>query len=238
MSTETIILCEGYDDRAFLAGWLLRLGLNDLKPDKGRATPIDPWGLPVSDGQFAFRAPDGGSVRVQPCHSRGNVFRRAKLRVKGAPSRALAGLVLAVDHDGVDPTPQFDGVTAKARKLGVGNVNLAVWHCEDPATDGVPDAQTLERVVCAAIVAAYPLRGPSVQTWVAGRPDCPVPKDEVGHKTLAWSHMAGWYSRHGCGDFYRAVWRDERVATALEDRLTANGAAAALRAGLDLPAPT
>ncbi len=83
----------------------------------------------------------------------------------------------------------------------------------------MPAKQTLERLVCAALCAAYPGRGATIAAWLASCGPAPAesPKDH------AWSHMAGWYAEAGCDEFYQAVWRDERVVVELEARLRTNG---------------
>ncbi|MHC4178430.1 MAG: hypothetical protein ACYSWU_13035, partial [Planctomycetota bacterium] len=99
-------------------------------------------------------------------------------------------------------------------------VSLVRWEASDAPVSGVPTQQTLERLVCAALVAAYPDRGPAVKSWLDARPVGP----EAGPKEYGWSYMAGWYAQHGCEDFYRNLWRDERVVAELQSRLTESGA--------------
>jgi len=99
-------------------------------------------------------------------------------------------------------------------------VSPVVWEAPDASGPGLPDQQTLERLVCAAIVAAYPDRGPAVAQWLVSRPQAP----QAGPKELGWSYMAGWYAERGCEGFYRAVWEDPAVAAQLEDRLRKAGA--------------
>jgi len=66
--SESVILCEGYHDRAFWAGWLLYLGCTDPGlPPVGRTTrtPIDdPWGDRVIGGQFAYLSNTQQFIRV------------------------------------------------------------------------------------------------------------------------------------------------------------------------------
>ena len=52
--------------------------------------------------------------------------------------------------------------------------------------------------------------------------DPPVgdPKDPKAH---GLSYLAKWFATHGVDDFYAHVWRDERVAAALEQRLRKTG---------------
>src|SRR5207245_7683574 len=42
---------------------------------------------------------------------------------------------------------EIDGAATK--------VSLIRWEANDPPTDGIPNQQTLERLMCAALVAAY-----------------------------------------------------------------------------------
>ena len=53
---DSIVLCEGYHDRAFLQGALLKIGCADPgeQPDGSRKPIQDPDGRTVRGGQFAF----------------------------------------------------------------------------------------------------------------------------------------------------------------------------------------
>ena len=94
------------------------------------------------------------------------------------------------------------------------------WEAADVTSPGVPSKQTLERLVCSAIVAAYPERGEPVQRWLESRPNPP----KANPKEFAWSHMAGWYAKFDRDPFYRALWKDAKVATELQRRLEDCGA--------------
>ena len=87
------------------------------------------------------------------------------------------------------------------------------WHAPDSPLDGIPGRQTLERLICADVVAAYPGRGPSVQQWLDSRPG------PIETKHFAWSYYAGWYAHHGAEDYYHRVWEDESVAAEIDARL-------------------
>lgn len=94
----------------------------------------------------------------------------------------------------------LDGTTACALPL--------VWHTDDRSgMKGVPDKQTLERLVCAAMAAAYQGRAEHVQDWLDNRP----PEDDlppVTGKSYAWSYMAGWAAQFGVEGFLReAIWQ-------------------------------
>ncbi len=103
---------------------------------------------------------------------------------------------------------------------GAVNVALIRWETNDPPARGLPDRQTLERLVCAALAAAYPQRATSVQDWIDKRAKPPLPDP----KEHAWSYMAGWYAGHGCEDFYANLWRNAKLASELETRLRSSGA--------------
>jgi hypothetical protein len=95
-----------------------------------------------------------------------------------------------------------------------------VWSEPDAISSELPSKQTLERLVCAAIAAAYPERAVAVKGWLARKAVSGQPE----HKAHAWTHMAGWFAKNGCDDFYRAVWRDDKIRPELETRLRASGA--------------
>ena len=238
--SESVILCEGYHDRAFWAGWLLHLGCTDPgdRPKKGHRLRVnDPWGNEVKAGQFAFQSPSGKFIRIISCKGKQNVRSAARTRLMDRVDKKLERLILNVDSDemaaaGKQPAP---GLTAKSletllREFGEPEItadgdfaiddgatlaSLVTWQAADDPISGLPDQQTLERLVCAAIVAAYPARGPAVGDWLVSRPQAP----QAGPKEFGWSYMAGWYAERGCEGFYRAVWEDPDVAAQLEDRL-------------------
>jgi len=96
-------------------------------------------------------------------------------------------------------------------------VQVVRWQTPDSGEiAGVPNKQTLERLVCAAICEAYDTRSEDVEAWLREKSRSP--------KAYAWSYMAGWYAEHGCDDFYREIWRDETVRPILERQLKAIGA--------------
>ena len=196
--SESVIFCEGYHDRAFWAGWLLRLGCTDPgeQPGKAHRMPVsDPWGTEVRGGHFAFRAPGGGFLKIVPCHGKPNVRSAARVRLKGRADRKLNRLVISVDSDAPAPVgkqpasaltmqsletllrefgePQITAEGDFAIDGGATLASLVAWQAADDPIPGLPDQQTLERVVCAAIVAAHPLRGPAVGDWLVSRPQAP-----------------------------------------------------------------
>lgn len=221
---QSVILCEGYDDRSFWAGWLgVALGCTEAK---GR----DPWGRPVDQGKYAYRTEAGAFLLVHPCRGREQLVEQANLYLAGHPTHPLAHLLL--NHDSDEDAPEWGDRAIELRKLASRaddqvSISAVVWGCNDGTeTAGVPIKQTLERLVAASIVAAYPDRGPVVRDWLACQPST------IGspHKAHTYSLLAKWYGDHGCDDFFRAIWRDEAVRPQLEARLRASGAWSAVAA--------
>jgi hypothetical protein len=245
-ATESVVFCEGYHDRAFWAGWLLYLGCTDpgIKPGKSiRDTVLDPWGEAVKGGVFAFLSRSGHFVRVAQCGGKNRIIPLAERRLRQRTVEHVKRLCVNVDADvhvdgtpmavspitraavedvmrRVDPAITFPTGTVFPLDGGATQVCLIRWEAPDPSAPGLPNQQTLERLACSAICAAYPDRGPAVQQWLDSRPDPPDPCV----KEHAWSQMAGWYAEHGCEDFYRHLWDDPRIAAELEPRLRASGA--------------
>jgi hypothetical protein len=243
--SESVILCEGFHDRAFWDGWLTSLGCNSngYKPDTPGYPAPDPWGRTVGRGQFAYRSTGGNFVRILPCNGKRNVLRAARNRLTQRTTERLVRLVINVDVDtsaaGMAPGPtglRQQDVLLQVQQIdrsasmnvdgeievdgGTTRVALVRWEVSDPPTRGLPDQQTLERLVSAALAAAYPARAASVQDWLDRRP-VPPGADPKEH---AWSYMAGWYATHGCEAFYSNLWTDSQVVAELETRLRSSGA--------------
>ena len=241
---ESVVLCEGYHDRAFWKGWLEHLGCQDARPRRdGRyITAKDPFGRPVGSGHFAFYTPSDAFVRVRPCEGDGGVLEQLERRLEDRRTRALQRLIVSLDNDAEDNGDSKSRasslrqsikhrVTAGASgcdELENGDlallgevtvVSLVLWSAEEPPLAHLPGKQTLERLVCAALCAVHPARGAAVAAWLASRPS-PPPASPKEH---AWSHMAGWYGAQGCDEFYQALWREPAVAAELRRRLEASG---------------
>ncbi len=238
--SEAVILCEGYYDRDFWAGWLESLGCP--KPVPGSVH--DTGGQPVSGhGHYGYWTKDRRFIRIVPCHGKEILLSEARRRIEGrhvdpVPSR----LVLCVDPDtqAAGPTSVTGLRIADVERLvhaielsaaqspdgdidldnGATKVSLVRWEVPDADAPGVPRQQTLERLACSALIAAYPARGPAIAAWLANRPDAAA----AGPKAHAWSHMAGWYADLGCSAFYKNLWSDPKVVQELESRLKACGA--------------
>jgi hypothetical protein len=103
------------------------------------------------------------------------------------------------------------------------HVRLVEWHVPSESSKGVPNKQTLERLVCTAIDRAFPGRGHAIDAWLASRPS--PPSDEKAHKAHAASHMAGWFSDRGYEGLFEAVWQDAKIREELESLLLDSGEA-------------
>lgn len=227
MQSQAVILCEGFDDRAFLAEWLVTLGCQEARQD--------PWKKPVTTGQYGFNSRSGRFIRVHPCNGKAMLGEIAGHYVDLHMARPVSRLVLCFDADCDAPDVAPRGAVLQslaARRAatpspdastwvidGVDVVSLA-WECDDPpGQPGVPSKQCLERLVSASIVAADPIRGASVMDWLQAPPRTAGPE----HKAHAYAYLAKWFAPSGCEDFYRAVWRDPAIRAQLEARLRRAG---------------
>lgn len=249
---QAVICCEGFHDRAFWRGWLLSLGWADHgAPGPGRSSRVavkDHTGERVAEGHFGFWREER-FIRVVPCQGKDQVVPQG-LAFLRRNQRDVSRLVLCLDDDRMGPVDSELGAPAQIATLlgelrrvfgsehvawadpatktevvlwgGATRVSVVHWRCDDPAGPTLPEQQTLERLVCAALVAAHPGRGQPVADWLASRPE-PPPKNPKEH---AWSHMAGWYShdRGGVEAFYEQLWSEPRVRAELERRLQQSNA--------------
>lgn len=224
-----LILCEGFDDRAFWKGWLLHLGCTD-PTGGGQQLVHDRWGRPVKGrGKYLFHNPTASAeIVVLPCEGRHQVIRaiRSTLRERNhRPDRMIVNLDSDAESGSVSEHREAirqELLRHRAEALEDGSflcqetrIDSVIWECDDNVQPGVPGTQTLERLVAASIQATYPDRGPSVERWLADTPriETPTPKN------YSYSYLAKWYAEHGAGDFYWEIWRDTALAEALRHRL-------------------
>jgi hypothetical protein len=243
--SESVILCEGFHDRAFWDGWLTWLGCNSdgFKPGTPGYPALDPFGKAVIRGEFGYRSKSGGFIRIRACGGKSGVLPRARLRLTERTTNALERLVINIDADSTasgatvastglqranveqlartfDPSAVVNADGEIELDGGATKISLIRWEVSDPPAPGLPDQQTLERLVCAVLAAAYPGRATSVQSWLDSRPGPPG----VDPKEHGWSYMAGWYAEHGCEAFYSNQWNDPAVVAELTSRLQSSGA--------------
>ena len=204
---------------------------------------LDVRNVRVGQGQFYFRTPSGNGVRVVPCHGVKNIPESLERFLRQRNTSPFAKLVINVDADdnadktansasslkpiaienlvrAADANLQTTAEGTYAIDKGTAEIALIRWTAQDANISGIPNQQTLERLVCAAICTAYPQRGQHIQNFLNERHEPP----KIGVKEFAWTHMAGWYAEHGCDDFYRCLWDDARVAAELKARLQSSGA--------------
>ncbi|MDI1452146.1 hypothetical protein [Polyangium sp. 6x1] len=242
--SESILLCEGFDDRSFWQGLLLSVG---CKEDRKASSPH------TYNAVYRYRTPGGGLLQVVPCGAQTSMPKGAgddpvryyaRLLLRARATKPLARLVLNLDVDLGSPSDVIESIRSlvgkEAKETPSGEfefdggqtvVSPILWYVPDPVADGVPSQQALERLVCAALSAAFPERGRKVKEWLASRPH-PRGKE---HKAHAWSFMAGWHTDHGMGDFYASLWRDPAIEKELRSILKSTGTWAVLERLLGLP---
>lgn len=218
---DVIILCEGYDDRSFWSGLLLRAGCEvEKRPREPRYT---------KGGIFSFRSSGERTVYVVPAQAALLDLARDELRSR--VEKPFSRLVVNLDIDVRTVEDARRSVVAVARdadpaatetgnelRLDGGRVTVSFvpWFVAvDPSLEGVPEQQALERLACAALSRVYPARAKALAEWIRSRPDG---AGKV-HKAHAWSFYAGWYTDHGTGYFYEMLWKDPPVAGELERML-------------------
>ena len=243
-----VILCEGYQDRAFWKGLLVYRGCGESRKDPG--------GRRVVGGRFGYRTPAGGYVEVIPANSRQKLLVLLREEVEDAEQPPVLGSVIfsfdpdvtdAAAADGVadsqadnfaglfgaerlTPRPGRPEERAAVRLPATGEtLFVAPWRCDPPNggdRDGVPSKQTLERLACAAVAEVHPDRAAAVKAWL--NDDRVTPPERHLHKAAAQSFMAGWQPDRGSEGFFEAVWEDADVRAVLVRLLTAAGTWAAV----------
>lgn len=241
---ESYIVCEGYHDRAFWAGLLERQGCKgpEILPDGSRKTISDPFGKSVTRGQFGLTTPSNRFIRIRPANGKNNVLRVMRDRLMGRQTQWVEQLVVCVDSDkdAADSSGAGELTTASVlneiRQLDPGatpngadilmdagktKISIIHWSVDTAPQTGVPNKQTLERLICSAIVKVKPQWAEPVQDWLNERPDKPA----ANPKEHAFSYLAGWYAHTASYEgFCAEIWRDKDIASALEQLLKASGA--------------
>ncbi len=231
---QHVILCEGYDDRSFWAGWLTHLGCVDPSAG-GRVAVNDGWGRPVRGGRFLFEAAAGSKILVQPYRGKPQLARAVREFLKGQvdpPSR----LIINRDSDAQagEPSTALESVgdlvagygaepiadEVHSFRLGATIIDSVIWETDEAGDlEGVPSQQNLERLVTASIQAAFDGRGRALHRWLRAEP-----LGSISAKAHSYSYLAKWYAEFGADDFFRALWRDEAVVAQLKRRLARSGA--------------
>lgn len=199
---------------------------------------------PLEKGEHVFETAAGDWIFVRPCNNARDLWKSLRLLAE-KDLDPPAGIVVNVDSDrhagegdpeagarerlsqAIQESEGQRPAGERPYRIGRTRVELVVWHCEDAAgTMGVPDKQTLERLVCAAIAEAS-AGSENSQGWAASVRDflAQEPRGGQGHKNHALAYCAKWFVPER-EDLFRAVWSRESfpaVAAALESRLRATG---------------
>lgn len=208
-----VLLCEGYEDRAFLDGWLRREG---WVSSKGDPSP-DELGKPPP-GTYRYRRGDV-LLRVTPVDGRDNLLPGARLLLKQQPTRpGFDRLVLCLDPDTTPGDPGADLVRALTTEFPGADVGRISWSSAGCAPGFPADHQSLERVVTSVLATLFPDRADAVRTWLAQGPPVAV------HKQHARSWHARWHADQGCEAFYTLLWNDSAAAAHVRAALPAAAA--------------
>ena len=238
---ESVIVCEGYLDRAFWHGLLMHhLGCTDQRKE-------GPWGRVPGGGIYGFTSPTSRALRVVPTNAqppKGNarnpVFQEAQGLLQGRQTKLLEYMILNIDADTesaeADAARDYSAqllrfvqeTVPESQQNPDGDVlfddsatciSLIPWRLQGEAKSPVPQKQTLERLVSAALGIVYPERAKNIASWLESRVDIPKPSP----KEVTWSYMAGWHAELGCEAFFKEIWRDNLVAAELIRILQENG---------------
>lgn len=233
------VLCEGYDDRSFLASVFELLGLASMRSADGGGPLVDAWCEALKGGIFGFRSSSDAApvLRLQEVQGVTNMARVARIALAAHETKPLASLTLVRDDDTeVGETPldvvawvrgifSGDEVTAKgpcAFSVRGIRVNVVVWRVDGTSTvEGIPSKQTLERLVCTALAEVEPLRAQSVHRWLM---DPPSASNTNEPKAVVGSYVAKWYAEDRLDEFYRRVVRSAPLRDALRSHLELSGA--------------
>lgn len=242
MTRNVHVLCEGFHDRDFLAGWFeLVAGWTD--PTNGGKRPVQLFGEErVPKGAFLFDGKASGvRICIVPCGGREQLSRRFgkwldEVSKLGAMTYSDIVVVADGDHLAGDHTDPVESLVRQEltkagsqptgaqpwrhRSLGIDFVSMRAGVVDNVV--GLQEQECLERVVCAAFARAHSLRYQSMVHWLSGRHE----PSGSGQKAMTWSIMAGWFADQGPTDFLRrAIWNDPRMREELNRVLAATGLA-------------
>ena len=95
--SDSVVLCEGYHDRAFWKGWLARLGCAEART---AIVQRSPGNKQIAKGEYDYRAVSGRIIRVIPCGGKRLLMRAARVHLGDrGMSPGLERLVINVDAD-------------------------------------------------------------------------------------------------------------------------------------------
>jgi hypothetical protein len=229
--TWTLVVVEGFADRAFLQGLFEQRAGAKRYPVGAPA----PWGNDGKGGWYSFWMHERPVLVVPPRNNDGGLkhLESAWAVVASKPSR----VVVVVDSDQSNDESPIHGrrrVATVIRRVGgsldehsgtgqIGDavVEAVVWRGgPGEPRPGVPAKHTLERLIAESFADVWPDRASDVGRWLA---TAPTP-DDVTHKHVASAILAKWFAEDGPSDaFYRKVWFEPALAGRLEARLREQG---------------
>ena len=250
---QSFIVCEGYHDRSFFTGWLHRVGCSgdrDTKDLSGSRLGGGQYGFYSSEKNFtkvipcegnkdvlreakillnqtADKTPDYLILNLDPDIESDDIRKTGKKLSDVKYDLERQFKEEKISRILTDETDQKWVVMSDPSDADVNvKVSLIRWEVlEQPDCPGLPTKQCLERIICCAILRAYPDRAQLVQNWLISLGD----EKKLTPKSHSWSYMAGWFAEKGCDDFLQAIWRDEKIARELETILTKNGSLELIR---------
>ena len=229
---ESLILCEGFDDRDFLAGWFAHAcGWRDYSqipaPKMFMRKQVPPRLFLLDSPAGTHRIgilPVGGRERLGDQIRRvldEPVTLRSLTACADIDQPSTAGSTAVVDlvrtalqalgaATALAPPWSVNGVQITAVSIGAGSV----------AIPGLDSKERLERLVLTAFARAWPARWATLQQWLANIPDGTGDRCRAAH----WSVMAGWFPDGGCSDYLRrAIWQDSAMREQLTRLLAQTG---------------
>lgn len=230
--SQHVVLCEGYDDRAFLTAIFRLLGMKSMKPLQGEGVSVDAWGEELDKGAFGFASADASKpmMRLRAVNGVTKLGPIARVLLEEHIVKPLASLTLVRDDDGMHDAPAADmehwlrgilpgkSITKESATTftveGI-RVHVIAWRSNVPAPIGVPPKQTLERLACTAFAEAHPAHAASVDRWLKDEPASP---DRDEPKAYAGSYAAKWFAEERVDQFYAKLFSNE----AARDRLCAS----------------
>jgi hypothetical protein len=234
------IICEGPHDQAFWEGWLDRFSIRPLPPKEREIfqESVNATGYASTNREHALQTGNGNFVGVRPVGSESKILPTLRSILRDRPKYEVSQIVINLDPDTISGDGQtglrVTDVLREVRKIdssateednsigafdGAVRIFLVRWEVAGETPLGVPEKQTLERLVCSATQKAYPERAEDVAKWLSERRNASATKP----KAFVWSFMAGWHADSGCTDFFKDIWRDPKIAEELKVILQENG---------------
>lgn len=189
----SLILCEGYQDRAFLSAWIDAIGdrearvVEALKEQKRRALTIkDAHAKQIGDRQ----------LYVVPCGSLEKIAPTARLLTKNH-AESVDRLVVVADADGLERREREQRLRASLQGIAV-SPQFIVW---------VP---TLEGVIQRALEQARPTEMASVRAFLEK-----APAPSMSGKESPYVYCSTWEPDSFGESFYQLMWRRPALRAAL-----------------------